>query len=244
MNFGMPILKIPQKPKIFWAFLFSALLPLPSYADFFDEQVVPVQERAFDTSSQKILAAGLGSVWLTQSLDGSTRDQWKDHQTMDAKTASYGDNFGKDAIGPLIALGQLYFDHDNGVSHARALIYTAGVTELLKVGIQRQRPNGSDHYSMPSGHTSTAFATATALTYSYGWKAAAVAYPLATFVGMTRMADDMHWLSDTVAGAFIGIWMGRAASYAPRTQNATASNYVFIPIVQMRFQGLNFQMDF
>lgn len=233
-----------KKPKILWAFLFLTFSSHIAQADFYSEQVEPVKARAFDPSSQKLLAAGVASLFLAQSQDGSARDQWKDHQTMSAATADYGDKFAKYAVGPLIALGQLYWDYDNGVAHARALIYTGAVTQILKESIQRRRPNGSDNVSMPSGHTSTAFATATALTYAYGWKAGVILYPVATFVGVSRMADDMHWLSDTVAGAFIGVWMGRAASYSSAREAARASHVQWMPIVQTRYQGLNLQMEF
>jgi hypothetical protein len=241
MNFSSPV----KKPKILWAFLFLTFSSQAAFADFYSEQVEPVKTRAFDSGSQRLLAAAAGSLFLAQSLDGSTRDQWKDHQTMSVETADYGDHFAKYAVGPVIALGQLYWDHDNGVAHARALIYTGAVTQILKESIHRKRPNGSDNVSMPSGHTSTAFATATALTYSYGWKAGIIMYPVATFVGMSRMADDMHWLSDAVAGAFIGVWLGRASSYsADHPPSATESHLQCVPIFQARYLGLNLQFEF
>jgi hypothetical protein len=233
-----------KKPNIYWAFLFCMLGCLPASADFFSEQIKPVQTRAFDSTSQKLIISGLASTGLAQSQDSSFRDQYKDHQTMSESTASLGDKFGKYAIGPLIALGQLYWDPENGYAHARALAYTGVVTQVLKISLQRRRPNGSDHSSSPSGHTSTAFATATALTYSYGWKAGIWAYPLATFVGMSRMADDMHWFSDTVSGAFIGLWMGRASSYSTDEASKPSMLSNFRPVLQAGYQGLIFQTEF
>jgi len=241
----MILFKRVKKPKKIWAFLFLTILSQTSHADFYSEQVEPVRARAFDTTSQKLILSGFGSMWLAQTQDSEMRHQWKDNQSIPAETADYGDNFGRYAVGPLIALGQLYWDRDHGVSHARALIYTGAVTQVLKMSLQRRRPNGSDNYSMPSGHTSSAFATATALTYSYGWKAGVLMYPLATFVGLSRMADDMHWFSDTVAGAFIGIWLGRAASYSSSVQSGEkAFQYQWMPVVQARYQGLNLQIEF
>ncbi|MEZ0393164.1 MAG: phosphatase PAP2 family protein [Pseudobdellovibrionaceae bacterium] len=166
------------------------------------------------------------------------RHQWQNNQTMSEKTADYGDRYGTYLVGPLIAAGQLIWDQDNGISHVRAMAYTGLVTQVLKEGIGRRRPDGSNHVSMPSGHTSNAFATATALTYSYGYKMGMVAYPIATFVGLSRISDDKHWLSDTVAGAFIGIWLGRASSYSTQElKSQLETSWNFVPVIESGRQG-------
>ena len=74
----------------------------------------------------------------------------------------------------------------------------------------------SGHESMPSGHTTIAFAFARSLDRETGarwvpW----VAYPAAALVGWSRVHDDDHWTSDVVAGAAVGLW---AASKAERFQ--------------------------
>ncbi len=214
-------------------------------ADFWDEQIKPVSERAFDPTSRRLVLAGFGSVLWSQSLDSSARDQWRGDQMMSKDLAKAGDNFSRDAIGPIIALGQLYFDPENGASHARALISTALVTHGLKPVLQRRRPNGSNNHSMPSGHASNAFATATALSYSYGWKVGVPAFAAAGIVGMSRLADDMHWFSDVVAGAFIGVWMGRASSYSVRELSSQQTvSWSLLPILQAQYQGLQLQVEF
>jgi hypothetical protein len=240
----MNILDLIKKPKVIWAFFVLAFFSQVANADFYSEELEPLKVRAFDSTSQKILASGFGSMWLAQTQDSQARHQYSHNQTISDESADYGDNFGKYGIGPAIALGQLYFDRSNGISHIRALISTEIVTLTLKLGIQRRRPDGSNNLSMPSGHTSTAFATATALTYSYGWKAGIWAYPLATFVGMSRMADDVHWLSDTVAGAFIGVWMGRASAFDVSQDKPNAIRSQIFPVLQARYQALIYQMDF
>jgi membrane-associated phospholipid phosphatase len=240
----MNISVLMKKPKVIWAFFVFAFLSQTAFADFYSEQIEPLKARAFDSTSQKILATGLGSMWLAQTQDSQARHQYNHNQTISEETADYGDNFARYGIGPAIALGQLYFDRSNGISHARALISTELVTIALKNTIQRRRPNGANNVSMPSGHTSTAFATATALTYSYGWKAGIWAYPLATFVGLSRMADDNHWLSDTVAGAFIGFWMGRASAFSTSETDQNSVSVQWIPVLQAQYQGLTVQFDF
>jgi len=59
--------------------------------------------------------------------------------------------------------------------------------------------------SMPSGHTSGAFSTATALTLKYPeWYVAVPAFTWATAVGFSRMHLGVHYPSDVLAGAALG----------------------------------------
>lgn len=73
---------------------------------------------------------------------------------------------------------------------------------------QRVRPDGSDDRSFPSGHTATAFMTATIFAKEYGhlspWYTVG-AYGVATSTAMLRRINDHHWVSDVIAGAGIGI---------------------------------------
>jgi membrane-associated phospholipid phosphatase len=73
----------------------------------------------------------------------------------------------------------------------------------------RTRPDGSDQLSFPSGHTSTAFAWATVANAHYGWKAGVPSYLAASAIGLSRITNDKHHLSDVVAGATIGLITGR-----------------------------------
>ncbi len=71
-----------------------------------------------------------------------------------------------------------------------------------------ERPDGSNRHSFPSGHTATAFMTATMLNKEYGHKSPWIgigAYSVATATGLMRMANNKHWLSDVLTGAGIGI---------------------------------------
>lgn len=90
-----------------------------------------------------------------------------------------------------------------------AAIVNVGYTELLKVVAQRERPDGVDHKSFPSGHTSSAFALATVAERHYGWKLGVPAYLVAGLVGASRLHQDKHYLSDVMAGATLGYLVGR-----------------------------------
>ena len=83
-----------------------------------------------------------------------------------------------------------------------------GIVFAIKNTAQVERPDGSNRHSFPSGHTATAFMTATMLNKEYGYKSPWVgigAYSVATATGLMRMANNKHWLSDVLAGAGIGI---------------------------------------
>lgn len=82
------------------------------------------------------------------------------------------------------------------------------LTGLLKNTTHQLRPDGSTYNSFPSGHTAQAFAAATFLSEEYKdrfrWMPYA-AYGVATGVGMMRMANNRHYVSDVLVGAGLGI---------------------------------------
>ena len=60
-------------------------------------------------------------------------------------------------------------------------------------------------YSMPSGHTSTAFASATSLSLAYPkWYVVAPSFVWAGAIGYSRMHLGVHYPSDVLAGALVG----------------------------------------
>lgn len=93
-------------------------------------------------------------------------------------------------------------------------VLTAGSVELVKHVSHETRPDGSDNYSFPSGHTATAFASAEFLRQEYKdvspWYGVA-GYAAAAATGALRMYNNKHWFSDVVAGAGFGILSTKAA---------------------------------
>ena len=81
---------------------------------------------------------------------------------------------------------------------------TYAVTIGLKHVIHEERPDGSDHKSFPSGHTSSSFAAAATLHKRYGWEIGLPAHAVAAFVGVARVKADKHFVHDVIAGAVIG----------------------------------------
>lgn len=215
--------------------------------NFFEQQVTPGLARATDSTSLQLLLSATLGVTTTHQEDESIHNQWRDHQRWSSETTRWGDDYGIYAISYVLALGQTYLDHDNGINHLRALIANSIMTTTLKISVRRERPNHANALSFPSGHTSDAFTTATSLTYAYGWKAAVMAYPLATFVGLSRIADDEHWASDVVAGAFIGIWMGRSFFYSDEKKEkirAPSFTWQVFPEIEGSYEGLRVAVEF
>lgn len=100
---------------------------------------------------------------------------------------------------------------------ASTVVVASAAAEGLKIAAGRHRPDDSlfdsDDFapfsgptSMPSGHTTLAFAFATELADDIHQPWATVGlYTLATAVGWSRLNDNRHWLSDVGAGAALGI---------------------------------------
>lgn len=94
------------------------------------------------------------------------------------------------------------------LSDAFSAALMIGFVQGLKSATHVERPDGSNNKSFPSGHTATAFMTATMLNKEYGHLSPWVgigAYTCATATGLMRMANNKHWLSDVMVGAGIGI---------------------------------------
>lgn len=200
------------------------------------EEYSPWWGRSFDAESRFILASGLVTSLTASLADHTVRDHWMNHQKMSEDTAENFDFLGSGI--PSLGLALLQYgsgDREEAGSLVRSLVATALWANVLKFVMNRKRPGTSTHYhSLPSGHTATAFATATSLTHSYGWGAGAPAYLLATGVGLSRLADDVHWFSDVVSGAFIGIWLGRAYHHKISQVSGSPDETVtmFIPSLQ------------
>ena len=99
-----------------------------------------------------------------------------------------------------------------GAELFRAQVVSQTVTQGIKFAARRTRPDGT-MLSFPSGHTSSAFATASVLHGNFGWKVGIPAYAMAAWVGASRMQMQRHYLSDVIAGATIGILAGRSVSF-------------------------------
>lgn len=103
----------------------------------------------------------------------------------------------------------------NAAYVAGSTLISAGLTQVIKVLVKRPRPFIGNinitpvyrpgDYSFPSGHTSSSFATATALSMAYPkWYVIAPVYLWAGATGYSRMYLGVHNPSDVAAGAVLG----------------------------------------
>ncbi|MEK7355165.1 MAG: phosphatase PAP2 family protein, partial [Bdellovibrionota bacterium] len=110
-----------------------------------------------------------------------------------------------------------------GQAQLESLLATTVLVSAMKQVTARQRPNG-DPGALPSAHVAHVFATGAVLNEFYGWKAGAPVYALGVLTAVGRMQDDRHWLSDTVGGAAVAIFIGRAFARSHLKQHETAQS--------------------
>lgn len=135
------------------------------------------------------------------------------------------------------------------ISDVMSIALMAGIVNSLKYSTKVERPDGSDRFSFPSGHTATAFMTATMLAKEYGFRSPWVgigAYTVASATGLMRMANNKHWLSDVLTGAGIGIVSTELGYYfadlifKKRGLNAINVQETFDKMQKPTFLSLNF----
>ncbi|RYY71813.1 MAG: phosphatase PAP2 family protein [Chitinophagaceae bacterium] len=97
---------------------------------------------------------------------------------------------------------------DRTILLATSQLMLSALVVPLKYSIRKERPDGSNNHSFPSGHTATAFSTAQFMYREYRssnrWLSLA-GYPFAVFTGVYRTLNNKHWVGDVAAGAGIGI---------------------------------------
>ena len=94
----------------------------------------------------------------------------------------------------------------------RAQVVSQVFVQAIKFTVRRERPDGSNDKSFPSGHSASAFATATVLQRHYGWKVGVPAYALGGYIALARMAWNRHHATDVVMGAGFGIASARTVT--------------------------------
>lgn len=195
------------------------------------DQFKPTIKTSFDSTGLAIFASGAAATVIAHQYDQTiySHNEIESDRFMNKNTASQGGFLGSGGPGISIAVLQLFFDQKNGLQHSRALALTAASHITLATMIHRERPSGRDYLSFPSGHSSSSFATATSLAYSYGWKVGVPAYTAATFVALSRVNENIHWFSDVVAGAALGIYWGRASAQLDADRRSK-SDLVIMPV--------------
>ena len=162
-----------------------------------------------------------GASLLDRGVDGWMRDQRSSRSDAVARVFRHG---GQPEVfltvgGGLFAAGVV--THDAGLrrrgGRVLASLAVAGVsTVAIKEALGRVRPRDtrdpylfrpfSGNEAFPSGHTTMAFALAASLSEEiHNRWATAILYAGAAGTGWSRMNDQLHWLSDVLGGAAVGI---------------------------------------
>ena len=215
--------------------VFLANAPAASAADAFDARsliddtaqyfTAPIR---WDSGDWMQFGVSMVAIGVAHEFDRNTRRHFvgnsKDalngqdkHSTRDALPAAA---LVAGTFAYAVALGD-----SDGYSETRAFleagVFSAASGELLKLATGRERPNitaspdrwraGGD--SFPSVHSSAAFAIGTVFAESgndeYRWIRRIVGYGIASGTSLIRVHDNVHWLSDSVAGAALGIATAR-----------------------------------
>jgi len=70
--------------------------------------------------------------------------------------------------------------------------------------------------SFPSGHASRAFALAAFVGLRFRWRAGSAASAFAILVGLSRIYLGVHWPSDVLAGALLGVGLALAFEFSSK----------------------------
>jgi membrane-associated phospholipid phosphatase len=108
-----------------------------------------------------------------------------------------------------------------GMDEIEAELLAAGLVFGIKESVRRERPSTAETsnatgFSFPSGHAASTFAAATVLQQHLGYKAGIPTYLIASYVAMSRLHENVHFASDVVFGAAVGIVVGRTVTWHGR----------------------------
>ncbi len=176
--------------------------------------------------------AAIGSGFLISLADKKATQQWSRGGSSDYHgdfwdfPTAYGYVlYSGAAAGGAYILGLIMGDDKLRVT-GRMLIesvgYSGSLSYLCKFVIGRERPyisddqyrfkafqTNEDYQSLPSGHTTMAFALSTVMAERIDtWWSRVFFYSLAGMTGYARVHNNMHWLSDTFFGALLGFSSG------------------------------------
>jgi membrane-associated phospholipid phosphatase len=79
----------------------------------------------------------------------------------------------------------------------------------------------------------------------YGWKIGVPAYALAGLMGVSRIHQDKHWLSDVVAGAALGFISGRTVTRVNgQVERVARTTWSVSPLVARHRRGIQMSVTF
>ena len=205
-------------------------------------------------------AIALGGLSALMLLDEPAQRYFQNHRSGSSDDlASALRHFGQPEGYATVTLGLVgagLLSHNDELTRAggrlaATLFLAGGTTGVAKYVLGRPRPldssdaDGFDPFSgndaFPSGHTTVAFALATALADDIHRTWASIGlYSVAAGVGWSRLNDNKHWLSDVGAGALVGITSAKLVNGHWRLFNLHPPQILIGP----RHAGIAWQVPF
>lgn len=158
-----------------------------------------------DVSDDDWLVGGFdtGSRWMTAGLALGLGVYLSTADTSDIRDLGDITQFAPGAFG---LIGTFSAGDREGL---RQFGYSAGTTFVAVHGLKqlggKERPDGTDDLSFPSGHTAASVMGAAYVWRRYGARWGAPASVLATYTGISRVQGQKHYTDDVISGAAIGL---------------------------------------
>lgn len=208
----------------------------------------------FTTDAKYALWAGTAVTLTLVVFEDAVIDPFQQKQVRNktlGQSSKWGDWMGQ-LVPNVLYMGAMsisgYNGDPNGYRRAigmfKATAYSTATTTILKYTAREPRP--IDHNwknSFPSGHTTSAFAFSGYVMAEHEYWLGVPALLFSTFIGYSRINDNMHWLHDVTAGATIGWVYGWGISkYQQKKKDAETT--AILPIYDSQTIGMVLYKDF
>ncbi len=122
---------------------------------------------------------------------------------------------------------------------AKSELTMMAIVYPLKKLTHGARPDNAAPTTFPSGHTAQAFLAATFLDEQYRHVFGGGGYVVPSSVGVTKIINNRHWISDVLAGAGIGMLSVKLVSVTHQYKfKSNPIKLVCIPMVEKNTRGL------
>lgn len=167
-----------------------------------------------------LMTAGGASIALHQHVDWTINNKFRDSRTCKEAWGDTADIVGHPVLhlgiaGAWYLAGYEFKDlktYNVGKNMISALLITDLSTLALKGAAAGTEGPKGQHFSWPSGHTSSTFAMASVLHQAYGPVVGVPMYALAGWVGFERLDDRKHMFSDVIFGGVLGLVIGHSVA--------------------------------
>ncbi len=215
--------------------------------NFFSKPVHWHQDDWFKTGA---IVGGTSAAFL---VDNDVRTLMQRNQSSIADDLSeagriYGENyFGVGLSAGMYGFGLFTKNKEirtTGFMVFEAVAFSAAITQSIKFLSGRSRPYMNagntefspftfeeDHVSLPSGHSTAAFAISSVLAGKINNTYASIGlYSIATLTALSRVYTDVHWTSDILLGSAIGYVTGKSV-LSLHDDGTTTSSLIITPYI-------------